>query len=189
MTRFEKLLLWWSTAAVTVTGLVYAWMKYLVQPADEWAVVNHPLQPLVLKLHILVAPVLVFAVGMIATRHVVAHLRARTAQGRRSGTAAALVIVPMILSGYLIQTVTDSGWLTALGWVHLGTGVVFAAASAVHGVTARRRRTRVQAPRSRDGMNTSRSTRRPAMSLTTKRPPSTVTSSPSSGMRPSRPRT
>jgi hypothetical protein len=44
-------------------------MQHLMEPVNEWAVINHPLQPLVLKLHILVAPVMVFAVGMVAVNH------------------------------------------------------------------------------------------------------------------------
>lgn len=146
MSSWEKHLIWWSTAAVSVTGLVYAWMKYLLQPADEWAIVNHPLQPFVLKLHILVAPVLVFAIGLIASRHILAHLRSRTPFGRRSGTSAALIVVPMILSGYLIQAVTHNGVLTALGYLHLAAGSVYAAASLGHALAARRlRRARASA--------------------------------------------
>ena len=140
MSSWEKHLIWWSTAAVALTGFVYAWMKYLLQPADEWAIVNHPLQPLVLKLHILVAPVLVFAIGLIASRHILAHLRARVRTGRRSGTSAALIVVPMILSGYLIQAVTHTGFLALLGYLHLAAGTVYAVASLAHAVAARRQR-------------------------------------------------
>ena len=140
MSSWEKHLMWWSTAAVALTGFVYAWMKYLLQPADEWAIVNHPLQPVILKLHILVAPVLVFAIGLIASRHILAHLRTRTRTGRRSGTSAALIVVPMILSGYLIQAITHNGFLTALGYLHLAAGTVYAAAAVAHAVAARRQR-------------------------------------------------
>jgi hypothetical protein len=140
MSTWEKHLIWWSTAAVALTGFVYAWMKYLLQPADEWAIVNHPLQPLILKLHILVAPVLVFAIGLITSRHILAHLRSRTPSGRRSGTSAALIIVPMILSGYLMQAVTHSGLLSALGYLHLAVGTVYAAAFLAHALATRRLR-------------------------------------------------
>lgn len=140
MSSWEKHLIWWSTAAVALTGFVYAWMKYLMQPADEWSVVNHPLQPLVLKLHILVAPLLVFAIGLIASRHILAHLRTRVRTGRRSGTGAALIIVPMILSGYLIQAVTHSSLLAVLGYLHLVAGAVYAGTSLAHARATRRLR-------------------------------------------------
>lgn len=147
MTRFEKYLVWSSTAAVSATGGVYAWMKYLMTPTDEWAVINHPLQPLVLKLHILTAPFLVFAVGVILMRHIWPHFRAGIRLARRSGVTTALVTVPMILTGYAIQAVTHAGWLRGLGWAHLGLGVVFALGSIAHAVAGRRLR-RVSAQRS-----------------------------------------
>ncbi len=132
MSRVERLSVWISTALVTVTGLAFAWMKYVLEPADPWAVINHPLQPWLLKAHILTAPILVFAVGSITLRHVWRHWKSRAQAGRRSGTLAALTLVPMIFTGYLIQAVTSSFWLTALGVVHLGVGTAFAGAVLVH---------------------------------------------------------
>jgi hypothetical protein len=132
LTRGEKLLVWGSSGAVAVTGFAYAALKYLLRPADPFAVVNHPLQPVMLKLHVLVAPLFVFAIGTIAFRHIWPHFRARVQRGRRSGITTALVLLPMVASGYLIQTVTHMGWLRALMIVHLVTGAVFAVAAAAH---------------------------------------------------------
>ncbi|HEX6309632.1 MAG TPA: hypothetical protein VFZ69_15765 [Longimicrobiales bacterium] len=140
MTRFERLIVWGSTLAVSVTGLVYAWMKYLLEPVDAFAVVNHPLQPLVLKLHILTAPALVFGIGLIALRHIWPHFRTGVQRGRRSGLTAALVLVPMILSGYLIQAVTHIGWLRAIALSHLALGALFAIGAGVHYAVSRRAR-------------------------------------------------
>jgi len=50
-----------STVLVAGTGVVYAGMRYLLAPADPFAVVNHPLPPTIQHLHVLVAPLLVFA--------------------------------------------------------------------------------------------------------------------------------
>jgi hypothetical protein len=147
VTRCERWTVWGGTVALTITGLALAGMKYLLEPTEEFAVVNHPLQPLALKLHILSAPVLVFGLGLIATRHVLPHLRAGVRSGRRSGLVAALVVVPMILTGYLIQVVTNIPLLTALAWSHLGLGTLFGAAAGAHAVAARlRRRTQPFSP-------------------------------------------
>ncbi|HXO18770.1 MAG TPA: hypothetical protein VOA87_02470, partial [Thermoanaerobaculia bacterium] len=75
MTRLEAWTVHAATILVGSTGLVYAWMRYLLAPADPFAVVNHPLQPLVQHLHVLAAPLLVFAVGLIWRRHVWAGWR------------------------------------------------------------------------------------------------------------------
>lgn len=140
MTRFERGFVWGSTAVVATTGIVYAVMKHLMSPVDEFAVVNHPLQPLMLKLHIVSAPFLVFAIGLITMRHIWPHLRSGVKYARRSGITAALVVVPMVLTGYLIQAVTHVPLLTALAWSHLGLGALFTLAALGHTVATRRRR-------------------------------------------------
>ena len=78
MNRFERWAVWSTSIATLVTGVVYLWMKYLLVSADPFAVVNHPWQPLVLKLHILVSPLLVFSIGLVSLRHVWRHLRSGT---------------------------------------------------------------------------------------------------------------
>ncbi|HEX5043471.1 MAG TPA: hypothetical protein VFV75_11230 [Candidatus Polarisedimenticolaceae bacterium] len=125
MTWTEKVLLWSSTLAVGVTGLVYAWMKYLLPPVDPYSAIHHPLQPLVLKVHLVAAPFLVFAVGLVFTQHIWGQFRAGLRRGRRSGIGTLLTLVPMVLSGHLIQTVTAESWLFSLAMIHLFTGSLF----------------------------------------------------------------
>jgi hypothetical protein len=106
----------------------------MLESADEWAVVNHPLQPWFLKAHILAAPFLIFALGLIAVRHIWRHYRNGPVWGRRSGIITALATGPMILSGYLIQSVTHPGWLSVLAIGHIGLGFLFILGLVVHGI-------------------------------------------------------
>lgn len=140
MNPFQKWLLIGSSAGTGLTGIVYAWMKYLLEPTQPWAVINHPLEPWVLKAHILVAPVMVFAVGLVAVEHIWKHFRARVRARRRSGLTQMAVLVPMVATGYLIQAVTAAGWLTALIVVHLVTGGVYLLGLGAHWVVGWRRR-------------------------------------------------
>jgi hypothetical protein len=119
MSRFERWTLHLSSLLVGGTGLVYAWMAYLARPADPYAVVNHPWQPMVQHLHVLVAPLLVFAAGLIWQRHVMQHWKKGVKGRRRSGLSLILTMVPMVASGYLIQTTTGEGWRQAWVVVHL----------------------------------------------------------------------
>jgi hypothetical protein len=137
---FERWSVWTTSALTALTGVVYAWMKYLLTVEDPFAVVNHPLQPLVLKLHILVAPLLVFALGVIAVRHVWRHYQARVRTGRRSGILTGLVVVPMVFTGYLIQAVTQATLLEVIVWTHVGTGLVYAVGAVAHHLVLRRPR-------------------------------------------------
>ncbi len=125
MNRFERWTVWVSAVATGMTGLGFMWAKYLTTTTEPWAVVNHPLEPWFLKAHIIFAPVFVFAVGLIATRHIAPHIRERVDHGRRSGLAMVWMLVPMTVSGYLIQVVTVPVLVTMLVAVHIVTGLVF----------------------------------------------------------------
>lgn len=139
MSRFEALFLHLSNALVGGTGLVYAWMVYLVEPADPFAVANHPWQPHLQHLHVLAAPLLVFASGLIWRRHVVACWKQGIRQRHRSGVSLALTLVPMVVSGYLIQTAAAPGWRQVWVWVHLVSSGLWLLGYLVHQAVSLRR--------------------------------------------------
>src|SRR6185503_11753473 len=86
---FERTLLNVSTGLVALTGAVYFCMKYLMTGDDPFSVVHHPLQPHALSLHVLLAPVLVFALGLITREHIIGYLlEARQRRGRATGIVA-----------------------------------------------------------------------------------------------------
>lgn len=132
MTRASAWLLHLATVLVGGTGLVYAWMRYLAQPDDPFALVNHPWQPALQHLHVLVAPVLVFAVGLVWRGHVWARLRARLADRRRTGVALVALFFPMAVSGYLLQTASGEGWRRAWIVVHVASSCAWLLAYGVH---------------------------------------------------------
>lgn len=142
MSRLERWTMTAGTVAVAATGVVYIWMKYLMHSDDPLAVINHPWQPTVLKLHILTAPFLVFGFGLIAVRHVLAHWLGGTRSARKTGLTALVAVVPMILTGYLVEVFTDVRWLSATAWAHIGTGLLFAAGFGLHQVASRADRNR-----------------------------------------------
>ena len=131
MSRAEIVCLHLANALVVVTGVIYTVMRYLLEPADEWAVVNHPWQPDVQHLHVLMAPLLVFAVGMIWSTHVMSKLR-NVREGRLTGISLLSCFVPMALSGYAIQVVVDEGWRTAWMVVHLLASAAWIVAFIIH---------------------------------------------------------
>lgn len=142
MTRFEAWTVHLSSLLVGGTGAVYAWMRYLAEPADPYAVVNHPLQPLFQHLHVVAAPLLVFAAGFIWREHVWKHWRKRVKGRRRSGLSMMLTLVPMIASGYLIQVAVEPSWRNVWVWVHLVASGLWALAYVGHLVSPRLRRAR-----------------------------------------------
>ena len=100
-------------------------MNEFLEPLDEFAIINHPLQPWLIKAHIIVAPVLVFALGVIWMNHIWKHIRISMQGARKSGLIIIALIVPMVFSGYLIQAVINPVLLTVLIWIHIGGGLVY----------------------------------------------------------------
>lgn len=142
MTRFERWSVWLTTAGTLITGVVYWWMKDVMTTTDPWSVINHPLQPWVLKAHILIAPFMVFSVGLITSRHIWRHYRMGVGKGRKTGLTAALSFVVLVVSGYILQVVTAETLLRVLGWVHLGLGIVYSVGVAAHWPATRSRSAR-----------------------------------------------
>lgn len=141
MNRFESTLVHLSNIAVGGTGLVYALMLYVMESDDPFSVVNHPLQPQVQHLHVLLAPLFVFAVGLIWQRHIWSHWQRGIRRARRSGASLLLLLVPMVASGYLLQVTVDPQWRNAWEIVHLATSGIWVLAFVVHfGRSGRRRR-------------------------------------------------
>jgi hypothetical protein len=135
VSRGQIVFLHLANLAVSGTGLVYAWMRYLLQPADEWAVVNHPWQPLVQHLHVLSAPLLVFAIGLIWSVHALAKLR-NGRRGRASGLGLMALFLPMAASGYLLQVAVDPEWRRRWIVIHIVSSLLWVGALAVHQVRA-----------------------------------------------------
>lgn len=127
-----------AVAIVTVTGLAFAWIKYGMSTDDPFAVVNHAWQPTILHLHILAAPVLVFAIGWIFSDHISAKYRSGAAARRPTGILAMWVIAPMIVSGYLLQVFTGERALQVSAVAHWVTSAAFVVAYVVHQLSRRR---------------------------------------------------
>lgn len=142
MSTFEKWSVWVTSVLVGLTGIGYFWTKYLVQPTDPFAVVNHPLQPWFLKAHILVSPLLLLAVGAILVHHIWNHFRQGVSKGRKSGIVTAIVFLPMVATGYLIQAVTAQGWLEAMAISHIVLGFVYLVGIGLHQVAVQLRTSR-----------------------------------------------
>ena len=133
MSRPDRLLLHAATLLAAVTGCAVIWMKYFMKSTDPFSVVNHPWQPQMLAAHVLAAPVLVFALGLIARGHILDRLGEGPRNGSgRSGIAATLIVLPMVATGYVLQVATDPRPRHALAVGHLASGLLFTILYALH---------------------------------------------------------
>lgn len=132
MKRWEA---WWNhlaIAAVGLSGVAYGIFKYFVPGSDPDSRLGHPLQPAFLKAHILVAPAALFAIGLLFRRHALARIQSREPQGRRTGILMFWLILPMALTGYLIQVFVGTTSVRLTGWSHSILGVAFSLGYALH---------------------------------------------------------
>jgi len=139
---------------VSATGVVWGWMRYVYDPGPEpqdpellmtWTDV-HPWEPLTRTLHIVTAPLLVFAVGLIWRSHVAPRLF-RPFERSATGLALALLFAPMVLSGVLLQTAATPEARTFWVWFHGISSSVWALCYLVHQVRLRRRAPRIERAR------------------------------------------
>jgi uncharacterized membrane protein YidH (DUF202 family) len=121
-----------STIVVTVSGLAYLSMKYLMETDDPFAVVNHPWQSAMLSLHVLAAPVLVFVIGLIANSHIQKKLRSGVPTNRLTGISSMISLPLMIVSGYALQVVTATLLMQVMLGLHLVSSSVFAVTYVIH---------------------------------------------------------
>jgi hypothetical protein len=132
MKRWEA---WWNHSALTavsLTGVVYGLFKYFVPATDPDSRIGHPWQPGFMKIHLLVAPFALVGIGLLLRRHALARFAGGERSGRRTGVAMLWLILPVALSGYVIQVLVASGPARATGWAHAGLGAVFLLAYAFH---------------------------------------------------------
>lgn len=132
MKRWEA---WWNhaaLAAISLTGVVYGVFKYAVPSPDPDSRAGHPLQSVFMKAHVLVAPFAVFGIGLLLRRHALSRLRQGEREGRKTGKLMLWLLLPVALTGYLIQVLAGSGADRATGWSHAALGALFVAGYAFH---------------------------------------------------------
>jgi hypothetical protein len=135
MNRTQVFYLHACVLLTAVTGIVFAWMKYAMRSDDPFAVVNHPMQPFALSAHIVVAPLLIFGLGWIFSDHIWTKFRTPTAPQRGTGIWSMAAIIPMTLSGYLLQVSTGDAVRRAMAVTHWVASALFIIAYAIHIIT------------------------------------------------------
>ncbi|WP_243302350.1 hypothetical protein [Geothrix oryzisoli] len=123
MSPLERWSLHLAALLTAGTGLMDGLLRWFGVRAGEFGPEPHPWLPAAQHLHVLTAPLLLFALGMAVRGHLQVKLK-KGPEGRRTGLGAAFLIAPMVLSGYGVQVVTSPAWRTAFSWAHgLGAGL------------------------------------------------------------------
>ena len=132
MTRFERWSIGLASAVVSISGILYLWVKYFLTPTDPFSVINHPLQPMLLQLHLLSGPPLIVLFGMVLQSHILKKIKSGYQPNRRTGLVALWTFGVMTMSGYLLQILTVPASITVVLWLHIGSGTVFTLSYVAH---------------------------------------------------------
>lgn len=132
MTRCERRTFNGLALVVSISGFAFLLMKYGMETDDPFALVNHPLQPYALDLHLIAAPFLLFLSGMLARGHIGPMLRQTRQGNRKSGLISLCLLAVMAVSGYLLQIVTHSLLYQASLVLHILSGSLFSFSFLVH---------------------------------------------------------
>lgn len=135
MTQRTARFVHFAVAVVAVTGVIYGWMRYFATSDDPLALVNHPLEPTLQSWHLLTAPLLVFAVGVLWRTHVWGKLVSGNRDRRRTGLLLALLFAPMCMTGYALQVTVHETWRSVWVWTHVTTSCAFALIYVAHQLT------------------------------------------------------
>ena len=117
---------------VGLSGLAYGAMKYFLAGADPDSRVGDPWQQPMLKVHVLTAPFLIFALGLVFSVHALQRLKGGEDPGRASGVGLLALAAPLVLTGPLIQVLTGDAARQWTGWIHAALGVVYVLAYVGH---------------------------------------------------------
>ena len=132
MTPWEIRLQHLVNVLVVGTGLAYGYFKYFAQGTSAYSSVISPNEPIFHDAHVLVVPSLVFACGLIWNSHVLKNLKTARKVKRSSGLGLIIILLPMVATGYLVQTAVDESWRRTWVWIHLVTSGVWTMSYIVH---------------------------------------------------------
>lgn len=132
MSRAQVWFVHLTVLLVVGTGLAWAWMLLFVEPIDDFALLNHPLQDETQAAHVLAAPLYLLAMGVVWALHAGPYLADGERDRRRTGLALLALLVPMVASGYLLQVSVDEAWRSVWSWLHLASGGLWIVGYLVH---------------------------------------------------------
>lgn len=126
----EVLTFWLANLLVGATGVSLLVLRLSPPPEDAFAAVP-PSFPFWQHAHVLLAPALVFLLGLLWARHASPSLRAGRPR-RLSGMALLLLAAVMVLSGYGLQVSVNETLRQIFRFLHTAAGVAWLATGALH---------------------------------------------------------
>lgn len=122
----------WSLLVMSfLSGIIFLYFRDIYITKELFTLINHSMQPVMLKVHIIVSSIVVFFLGAIFAIHAVPYFL-KSKKRRILGIMLMLFALTMSLTGYILQVLSDPSFLSLLGWIHLALGVLFVVLLPIH---------------------------------------------------------
>ncbi|MDP6954488.1 MAG: hypothetical protein QF599_00830 [Planctomycetota bacterium] len=122
---------------VCLSGLLYGGLRYCARREGDFGPESHPAEDPLRSLHIVTAPLLIWAVAAIWHEHIWPSLRAGIQTRRRTGLTLTISFAPMVLSAYLLQVSVEDAWRSLWLWLHLASSGLWLVTMLIHLVLPR----------------------------------------------------
>jgi hypothetical protein len=130
MSRRFRLTLVWVSSLIWLTGLGWMLLHYFLQQPGEFGATPHPLEPITLRIHGLLAIMGIFLFGWISGRHVIDAWYRRNQH--ISGVWLFVACLLLASSGYALFYVTHEASHQTLSIIHQVIGIGIAALAWMH---------------------------------------------------------
>lgn len=130
LTTAEVVAFWVAQLLVGGTGVGLLLLRLQPPPEDAFATVP-PSFPLWQHAHVVLAPALVFLLGVVWARHAAPSLRAHRPR-RLSGTTLLVLAAAMVASGYGLQVSVDEGPREGFRLLHSYGGLLWLLTGLLH---------------------------------------------------------
>lgn len=125
MSFWEKFSVVTSVCLMLLSGVTYLVTKYGLEKEDPFSVINHPLEPVALKIHILLGPLLIFLFGVLFQSHMRGRFKPNFQSARGGGLLTAILFVLTASSGYLLQILDQWVFREIFFYLHVIGGLSF----------------------------------------------------------------
>jgi len=140
MSRGLAIVTWLLVLTTGATGLAQAWMRYRMEPVDEFSAWNHPWQGTIEALHAFLGPVASLCLGVVLAAHAGARLKRPDTSdaARRGGIALVALVLVLVLSGSWLLGWPDPD-SKLVSWIHGVAGTLLVLGMVAHARSARSR--------------------------------------------------
>ena len=138
MSRRVRNVVIYGSAALWFSGMIWMVLHYFFKTANEFGMTRNASEPFTLRIHGMLAMLMLFMFGWIGGTHVA--IRWRQWRANVDGLVLLIVAALLAISGYALYYLIDDSQHLAVSLIHQALGALIIAIAIIHWRTAAKRR-------------------------------------------------